>query len=73
MIEGPETEQPKPTTPTPRAIGPQKPARFLTRDEVKARGKGNWMIAAALLAFSVLILFVTIARLTLNVRGGDPS
>ncbi len=74
----PEPHLPDPRLPVPRSTGsrlagPQTPTRFLTRAEVKARAKGNWMIAAALLAFAVLVLFVTIARLTLNVRGGDLS
>lgn len=67
-IHGPDREPRVPYRP-----GAQRPARFLTRAEVNARGKMNWMIALALFAFSALILFVTLARLTLNVRGGDLS
>ena len=41
---------------------------ILTPDQLRARSRRNWVIALSIIAFVVLVFFVTMARMSANMH-----
>jgi len=45
---------------------------ILTPEQVRARSRRNWVIALSIVAFVVLVFFVTMARMSANMHAAHP-